>query len=265
MGSSLVRYFSSQLKNQTRPSTDALRRNHQRIRNEVRALKLVSEKTTIPVPRLLNFGTLGDGRQFLVTERIDGVTLINFKARPCANKSNKHTEEATCTTCRDIAYANATDFVNKVALPQLHSLKSRHRGIDGFVMCPAWICEELGPPWPGKVPWKILPLEEPDYIFQHGDLAAQNLLMDRETLQVTALLDWEHAGFFPPGMEKWPGTLSPEAYADTGCNAEIIARCLGEEYIECYEAWENQEQLRKMVENGDLPSLEYVKMLNAKE
>lgn len=240
-------------------------RNHQRIRNEVRALKLVSEQTTIPVPRLLDYGTLGDGRQFLVTERIDGVKLSSFDERACANESSKHTNDATCTTCRDIAYANAANFVGNNVLPQLHSLKSQHRGIDGFVMCPQWISEELEPPWPGKVPWKILPLETRDYIFQHGDLAAHNVLMDGKTLQVKALIDWEHAGFFPPGMEKWSGSLCRKAYRDESRNAEIIARCLGEEYIESYEAWHDKEQLEKLVEEGKLPSLAYVKELNARQ
>jgi aminoglycoside phosphotransferase len=59
---------------------------------------------------------------------------------------------------------------------------------------------------------ETFPHEVPGYVFQHGDLAAHNIIMDPRTVQVKALIDWEHAGFSPPGMERWPGSLSSEAY-----------------------------------------------------
>lgn len=39
------------------------------------------------------------------------------------------------------------------------------------------------------------------------DIAAHNIIMDPQTLQVKALIDWGYTGYFPPGMERWPRTL----------------------------------------------------------
>ena len=36
-----------------------------------------------------------------------------------------------------------------------------------------------------------------DFVFCHGDLSQGNILVDRETLRVTAIIDWEYGGFFP--------------------------------------------------------------------
>lgn len=90
----------------------------------------------------------------------------------------------------------------KHCFPQLSNLTSQQRGIDGFVMPPSWLSPDIQPPWKGKKYWKILPLEKPKYILQHGDIPAHNLMMDPQTLQPKVLLDWEYTGYFPPGIEK---------------------------------------------------------------
>lgn len=124
-------------------------------------------------------------------------------------------------------------------------------------MPPCWLSIDVSPPWKGKGPWKTLRLEEPKYVFQHGDLAAQNILIDPQTLQVKALIDWEYAGFFPPGMERWPGTLDKDVYIRRGNDvAAAIATFLAEEYLECYHQWEDKAQLVSLVESGKLPDPE---------
>ena len=60
-----------------------LSRNHERITNEAKALELAARETTIPVPRLLDHGIHPDGRRYLVTELIEGLTLDEFQNRPC--------------------------------------------------------------------------------------------------------------------------------------------------------------------------------------
>lgn len=230
-------------------------RNHERITNEAKALKLVSDKTTIPVPRLLEHGELPDGRRYLVTEFIDGLTLKEMNSQSCLIQAGqKHTEGTPCKTCSDQAYSNALDFITGIVLPQLAKLKSRQRGIDGFVMPPSWLAPDAQPPWKGKKSWKTIPLKEPEYVFQHGDIAPQNIILDRQTLQVKALIDWEHAGYFPLGMERWPGTLDMRAYRKRADNlAEAITRFLLEDYLECYEKWTDKEELRTLVSAGELP------------
>jgi hypothetical protein len=152
------------------------------------------------------------------------------------------------------SFRNALQFIELVVLPQLAKLKSRERGIDGFVMPPSWMSPDMEPPWVGKKSWKTLPLEKAEYVFQHGDLSAHNIIMDPQTLQVKALIDWEYAGFYPVGMEFWPGNLDKAAYCQRGNKlASAIAKFLPEEYLECYEAWSDKEQLSKLTEEGELP------------
>ncbi|KAK3377680.1 kinase-like domain-containing protein [Podospora didyma] len=151
--------------------------NHERITNEANALQLISRETTIPVPQLIDFGVHPDGRRYLVTELIDGFPLDELLSKGCPMlEGQKHTDQIPCQICQRKAYSNALDFIQCIVMPQLLKLKSRERG--------------------------QRTLEEPEYVFQHGDLSAQNILMDRQTLQVAALIDWEYAGFFPPGIER---------------------------------------------------------------
>ncbi|KAI0395620.1 kinase-like domain-containing protein [Xylariaceae sp. FL0594] len=231
--------------------------NHERIANEVNALKIVSQRTKVPVPRLIDHGKNPDGTQYLITERIDGIRLDQIVDMGCRLPEEKHTIEKQCRECVDKAYSNALGFIERIVLPQLTELTSQERGIHGFVMPPCWLSIDVDPPWKGKGPWKVLRLEEPKYVFQHGDLAAHNILIDPQTLEVKALIDWEYAGFFPPGMERWPGTLDKDVYIRNGNDvADAIATFLAEEYLECYHQWNDKAQLESLVKSGKLPDPE---------
>ncbi|TGO30228.1 hypothetical protein BPAE_0007g01090 [Botrytis paeoniae] len=235
--------------------------NHDRITNEVNALKLVSQKTTIPVPRLLDHGVNPDGTRYLVTELVSGVNLNKLHALGCrVTADKKHTEEASCDTCGRRAYSNAINFVENTVLPQLSTMKSHTRGIDGFVMPPAWLPIDTQEPWKRrKGPWKTLPLATPEHVFQHGDLAAHNLLIDTETRQPKALIDWEFAGYYPPGMHLWPGTLDFRAYVRSarGNNmAELIRKYIPEDFLEACSQLEDKEDFDLLVRSGCFPDPE---------
>ena len=207
------------------------------------------------MPKLLDYGEHPDGRRYLITELIAGVPLNEFQRRGCLIATGqKHTEDIPCETCSNQAYSNALQFIENTVFPQLKNLTSQKRGIDGFVMPPSWLSPDTEPPWKGKEDWKILPLEKPDYVFQHGDIGPHNLMMDPQTLQPIVLFDWEYAGYFPPGMEKWPGSLDSEAYRKRGDKlANAIAKFLPTEYIECYNEWDNKAELDRLIESGELP------------
>jgi hypothetical protein len=230
-------------------------RNHERITNEAKALDLVSTRTTLPVPRLLAHGTHPDGRRYLTTEYIPGPTLAEFPHRTCSKPAGQlHTGATPCSECSRQAYSNAVAFVSSTMMPQLAALQSRVRGIDGFVMPPSWLSPDLQPPWKGKRCWETLPLERPEYVFQHGDLSDHNIIMDPQTLEVRALIDWEYAGFYLPGMENWPGTLCQHAYNSRGNNiAHLIERFLPAEYLDCYDKWNNKAELDDLIKRGQLP------------
>jgi hypothetical protein len=230
-------------------------RNHERITNEANALKIVSQQTTIPVPKLLGHGEHPDGRRYLITEFIEGVPLYDFPRRGCSRPTRqRHTDNIPCETCSNQAFSNALNFIKNTVLPQLANLTSQTRGIDGFVMPPSWLSPDTQPPWKGKKCWKTLPLEKPEYVFQHGDIAAQNLLMDPQTLEPKVLFDWEYAGYFPPGMERWSGSLDLEAYSKRGDHlASAIADFLPMEYIECFDKWSNKAELYRLIQSGELP------------
>jgi hypothetical protein len=242
-------------------------RNHERIANEAKALEIILQKTNILVPHLLSHGSLPDGRQYLITECIDGVLLSTLACRGCSlPKEKKHTNSTPCQTCSDTAYSNAADFISLTVLPQLANLTSRFRGIDGFVMPPRWLSPDLQPPWIGKRSWSTLPLQQPDYVFQHGDLAAHNIIMDPITLQVRALIDWEYAGFYPAGMENWTGTLSRDVFsARNDDTAQLIKRFLAAEYADSYNKWGDKAQLLKLIEVGKLPSPDQLRQGNIDE
>ncbi|KAJ8105472.1 hypothetical protein OPT61_g10157 [Boeremia exigua] len=230
-------------------------RNHERITNEARALELVSQRTTVPVPQLLSHGTLPDGRRYLTTQYIKGPRLDTFPGRSCSKpEGQKHTKVLPCKDCSDEAYANALAFIRDTVLPQFTALSSCSRGINGFVMPPSWLSPDTQPPWIGKTHWKTLPRTQPEYVFQYGDLAAQNIIMDPQTLQVKALLDFEYAGFFPPGMENWRHTLDADAYAQRADNtAPLIERFLAAEYQECCDAWHDKAALHELIQQGRFP------------
>ncbi|CAH0023378.1 unnamed protein product [Clonostachys rhizophaga] len=230
--------------------------NHERITNEAKAMELVSRNTTIPLPRLIDHGEHPDGRRYLITERIEGLTLSEIQRRGCLRPLGQSHPGGSvpCQQCFDQAHANAVDFINTTVLPQLAKLTSHTRGIDGFVMPPRWLSPDVQPPWRGMKRWKTLPRSEPEYVFQHGDLGAHNVIVNPDTLQVTALIDWEYAGFYPPGMERWTGTLDRNVYAKLGHDlARPIAEFLGEEYLECYDKWGDKDELKGLIESGQLP------------
>ena len=49
--------------------------------------------------------------------------------------------------------------------------------------------------------WKQLSSSKEDFFFCHGDLSQNNILVDRTTLKIIAIIDWEYGGFFPQEHE----------------------------------------------------------------
>lgn len=41
-----------------------------------------------------------------------------------------------------------------------------------------------------------------DLVFSHNDLNVDNVIVDPDTLKIKAIIDWEYAGFYPPGFDR---------------------------------------------------------------
>ncbi|KAB8292227.1 hypothetical protein EYC80_007969 [Monilinia laxa] len=236
--------------------------NHERITNEVNAVKLVSEHTTIPVSRLLDHGINPDGTRYLVAELITGVPLTNVLGAGCLQVFGQKHDDSTkelCTTCERTAYSIAVKFIEEIVLPQLSNMKKSHeRGIDGFVMPPVWLSMDRISPWKEKeCRLSTRPLDTPEYVFMHGDLAEHNILIDVRAFEVCALVDWEYAGYFPVGMDRWPGVLDRFVYDHVADDlAWLIEDYLAEDYLEACDQLEDREELHLLVKSGRVPSPE---------
>lgn len=46
--------------------------------------------------------------------------------------------------------------------------------------------------------WKPFTIASPTLVYCHNDLYQHNILVDPKTYEVTAILDWEYSGYFPP-------------------------------------------------------------------
>jgi DNA-directed RNA polymerase subunit N (RpoN/RPB10) len=74
--------------------------------------------------------------------------------------------------------------------------------------------------------------EEEEYVFCHNDLGRHNVLVDPQTLKITAIIDWEYGGFWPEWFEGrfWerPGpsaALDGEEVDAECCRAWLMAHC----------------------------------------
>ncbi|KAL2068979.1 hypothetical protein VTL71DRAFT_15317 [Oculimacula yallundae] len=166
----------------------------QRIHNEVTALKLIGERTTIPVPKVLDVGHDINGTYF-IAERVQGVNLREVKSVCRQSLENGlipkgHTKRC-CKACEDIAVRNAESFITQIMIPQLKALRSSKTGLNGTVIPSPWVTEsDRRHIWPCKTS------PTPCFVFCHGDLGPQNILCDPRTLQVSYVVDWENAGYF---------------------------------------------------------------------
>jgi len=165
----------------------------ERLQNECRALEFITARTTIPVPKVIRFERIWGTNQ-LVMERIHGIPLNHVKS----NKAR--------------ALANAEQFINTTVLPQLRSLTSSVSGaLVGIVIPPNRITA-----YDKRAEWPVKTVETPIFNFCHNDLAQHNIMMNVDTLQVEAIIDWEFSGFYLPEFEAplWMMSFDEPGYHD---------------------------------------------------
>lgn len=201
------------------------RLSRERLQNEADSLRFVATLTDVPVPKVLalfeDFGAC-----FLITETVPGVEMSRLR------------EEDKEVVNQQLRKHIAT----------LHSLRSNILGgPGGQIIVPRPVMRASH-----QDHWNLMqgnPVEGATmarYVFCHGDLSEHNVIVDPETLQVQAILDWEHAGFWPEFFEGGMYTrVGPRACWDGDCPVRV-GRMLG--FLQANEVPWDQQHRHEQVE-----------------
>ncbi|KAI6609785.1 hypothetical protein MCOR14_012014, partial [Pyricularia oryzae] len=145
-----------------------------RLQNEAATLQYIARNTNIPIPKLIG-SFEDDGAVHLITEHVEGVQM-NELDQDQRKKVEKEVE---------------------FHLQTLKKLCSAEwGGPSGIVIPPYRVITDTFRPR-----WNMQRRDSMDLVFCHNDLSTHNILVDKDTLKINAILDWEYAGFFPPQFE----------------------------------------------------------------
>jgi hypothetical protein len=177
-------FIKSELPEEALPTSRATGRkvyppwSRERLENEAATLKFIASTTSIPVPKFLDLYE-ENGLLHLKTERASGKSL------------------------EDIASVTATEHVanclESSVLPQLRKLQHHTTGsVDTTLplIPPSRITyRDKRPTWSRKTS------SNTEFVFCHNDLGQHNIFVDPDTFNITAIIDWEFAGYYPPEFE----------------------------------------------------------------
>ena len=147
----------------------------ERLRNEAAALKYIKSNTNIPVPTL-RCAFEDNGRFYVTTDVVSGVAMAKLST------------EQKLIVMKEI----------KVHLQTMQGIKS---SIMGGLLGDGGLPYRLSKAIPHAKPITFKQAETPEFVFCHNDLSQHNILVDEDTLMVTAIIDWEYAGFYPKEFE----------------------------------------------------------------
>jgi len=152
--------------------------SRERLQNEASTLNFIFTTTDIPVPKCLGLFE-ENGLLYLRTERATGVPLDELGS--------------------DIAVAHVSECLQSSVLPQLRQLRHHTTGSVNATL-------PLFPPsritYRDKRPiWFRKTAPNNDFVFCHNDLGQHNIFVDPDTFAITAIIDWEFAGYFTPEFE----------------------------------------------------------------
>jgi hypothetical protein len=184
-------FIKSELPEEQLPTSQATGRiahprwSRERLENKAPTLKFIASTTSIPVPKFLDLYE-ESCLLHLKTERASGVTLDNMAS--------------------DTATKHVANCLESSILPQLRKLRHHTTGsVDATLplITPSRITyrDKLSD-WPRKTSRNL------DFVFCHNDLGQHNILVDPDTFDITAILDWEFAGYYTTEFE-YPLWLKP--------------------------------------------------------
>lgn len=154
----------------------------ERMRNEAATIRYIQAHTTIPTPNI-RCAFEDHGRFYVITDFVAGMALSQLP--------DEH---------KPTVIAELQEYI-----AQMRMLKSTVMGsVAGGVVFPY----RLGKVLPGDQILKLREAPTPEFVMCHNDLSQHNIMVDERTLKITAILDWEYAGFFPQEFER-PFYLRP--------------------------------------------------------
>jgi len=173
----------------------------QRWKTDATILEYLRKHTNIPLPKL-QCTFEDDGAFYHLTELVEGVSMTELS------------EDKKQVVMKELSMHVAT----------MHSLTSKSPGVPGqLLLCPPQ--RVFRGQWKINSCWKPRVLnEDEEYRLCHNDLGQHNVIVDPDTLEIKAIIDWEFAGFWPEWFDRpfWQrvGPSSP-----LGDEEDDVERC----------------------------------------
>ncbi|KAI0056442.1 kinase-like protein [Artomyces pyxidatus] len=149
----------------------------ERLKNEVAAINFVRTHTNIPIPTV-RAAFEDRGCYYIITDEVPGVSLSQL---PDAQKAMVIEEiERHLAVLRGITSTTMGGFCGAACVPYRLAMALS----------------------PGELAALTFKEDVPhELVLCHNDLGQHNVLVDEETLKITAIIDWEYAGFYPREFE----------------------------------------------------------------
>ncbi|GKZ36735.1 hypothetical protein AbraIFM66950_007932 [Aspergillus brasiliensis] len=204
--------------------------------SEAASLRFVKENTSLPVSTVVEEweepGDLkppepeqpreaprarGDGRYFLLTKRVPGVPLSIVWDR-LKMEHKEHIAKQTAEYLMQLRglQSNAMESLGNKPLSSRKLFAGSHGAPDGLLSSDKdlWAAMELGivniPERTRQLLGECMPSAAP-YTFTHGNLSFDNILIDSRG-NLSGILDWEAAGYFPVWWEYVSAGISMREY-----------------------------------------------------
>lgn len=206
---------------------------------EVDSLVFIRSRTTIPVPKILNAYET-EGCRYMVMEFLEGEKLES--AWP--DLSNEH-RKSICSDLHNYLHQMRNILPPKAFIGSVSGGPAVDRRSLGSVKGGPFACEEEFNKWQlGQLRDNTPLLNQEMYtamhrtdhkiVFSHGDLGFHNIMV--RDGHITAILDWEHAGWYP---EHWDFCKSLHFLAATDeqyqfCKGAFVKTYLNEFYMDTW-------------------------------
>ncbi|PMD60200.1 kinase-like protein [Hyaloscypha bicolor E] len=149
--------------------------NEARLENEAACLRFIKAATNIPVPEVLA-AYEKDGSFFLWTEICHGIPM------------------------KELSVTDQAVVIKELEghLRILQTLRSNRIGGPTGIICPP---PRVSLHFPKDKVWPSISSSDDEFVFCHDDLSQFNVIVDKDTLTISGIIDWEFAGYYPSYFE----------------------------------------------------------------